>query len=346
MLRPSRCVLINVRAVSFPRVAVVLAALALLLAPAAASAQSFRGSLSVPSVRGWSSDNTRLLMAASATVDQPCEERFGRRICDGYSPVVATVAATEPCSVGSASSWSGPSELWEPSKSYTAYWWEWPTLESGPKRACLYANTTPFGYVLLAEATYEVPAPTTRPGTPPNDFYNCEDFAYQEQAQIYYGATDPHRLDADGDGIACEELPRRGTTPAGDYEPYLTVAEAKEVVRYGLKRRFGSRWTRGARKTISCPVRTSDTTVGCKTSWTHRRMRYRTHVVVQETQTDYPYSVKLVSRKRISSRASSAHVRGGSSAVVASDDAEQQVLAFTAATIAERRGRALERISK
>lgn len=43
--------------------------------------------------------------------------------------------------------------------------------------------------------------------------FNCSDFATQEQAQAVYNQdpSDPNRLDADGDGIACEELPRAGT---------------------------------------------------------------------------------------------------------------------------------------
>ena len=42
---------------------------------------------------------------------------------------------------------------------------------------------------------------------------NCDDFEFQEEAQAVYDAdpTDPNRLDADNDGIACEELPSRGT---------------------------------------------------------------------------------------------------------------------------------------
>ncbi|MFZ4300346.1 excalibur calcium-binding protein [Streptomyces cinereoruber] len=45
---------------------------------------------------------------------------------------------------------------------------------------------------------------------------NCRDFRFQEDAQAVFDLdrTDPHRLDEDqgpDDGIACEELPRRGT---------------------------------------------------------------------------------------------------------------------------------------
>lgn len=41
---------------------------------------------------------------------------------------------------------------------------------------------------------------------------DCGDFAFQEDAQAVFDAdpTDPNRLDADNDGIACEALLRRG----------------------------------------------------------------------------------------------------------------------------------------
>ena len=44
------------------------------------------------------------------------------------------------------------------------------------------------------------------------DDRNCADFATQLDAQIFYEAEggpkdDPHNLDADGNGLACEDLP-------------------------------------------------------------------------------------------------------------------------------------------
>jgi LPXTG-motif cell wall-anchored protein len=49
--------------------------------------------------------------------------------------------------------------------------------------------------------------PTPSPG--PGDVLNCEDFTTQSEAQAVLDAdlSDPNRLDADGDGIACETLP-------------------------------------------------------------------------------------------------------------------------------------------
>jgi hypothetical protein len=40
--------------------------------------------------------------------------------------------------------------------------------------------------------------------------YDCSDFASQAEAQRFFeqaGPGDPHRLDRDNDGIACETLP-------------------------------------------------------------------------------------------------------------------------------------------
>lgn len=37
--------------------------------------------------------------------------------------------------------------------------------------------------------------------------YDCADFSTQSQAQAYLTPGDPHRLDGDNDGVACESLP-------------------------------------------------------------------------------------------------------------------------------------------
>jgi Excalibur calcium-binding domain len=42
------------------------------------------------------------------------------------------------------------------------------------------------------------------------DDLDCSDFATQEEAQEYLLPGDPHGLDADNDGIACESLPSGG----------------------------------------------------------------------------------------------------------------------------------------
>ncbi|HEU4904775.1 MAG TPA: excalibur calcium-binding domain-containing protein [Solirubrobacterales bacterium] len=43
---------------------------------------------------------------------------------------------------------------------------------------------------------------------------DCADFATQEEAQEHLLPGDPHRLDGDNDGVACETLPH-GTTDTG-----------------------------------------------------------------------------------------------------------------------------------
>ncbi len=55
------------------------------------------------------------------------------------------------------------------------------------------------------------------------DNLNCDDFAFQEdaQAELQRDPSDPNRLDNDNDGIACEELPTRGTA-----EPTTTTSSS------------------------------------------------------------------------------------------------------------------------
>src|SRR4051794_38862794 len=57
--------------------------------------------------------------------------------------------------------------------------------------------------------------PATAPSQP-TESVDCSDFAYQEDAQAYLLPGDPHHLDADRDGVACQSLPRRsaGAAPA------------------------------------------------------------------------------------------------------------------------------------
>ena len=60
-------------------------------------------------------------------------------------------------------------------------------------------------------------------GAPPTPgsggVFDCADFDYQETAQVIFEAdpSDPHNLDPDTDGIACEELPPRPDVPVGGF---------------------------------------------------------------------------------------------------------------------------------
>ncbi len=63
--------------------------------------------------------------------------------------------------------------------------------------------------------------------------YDCADFAWQEDAQAVFDRYpgDPHGLDADGDRIACESLPSRGSAPSPlPYSHNFTADSAPDVV--------------------------------------------------------------------------------------------------------------------
>ena len=58
--------------------------------------------------------------------------------------------------------------------------------------------------------------------------YDCDNFANQAEAEEYLLPGDPYNLDADGDGIACEDLPCPCSyTPGGGREEVTTVTHEK-----------------------------------------------------------------------------------------------------------------------
>lgn len=79
---------------------------------------------------------------------------------------------------------------------------------------------------------------------------DCGDFASQREAQIFFlnhggPGSDPHRLDSDGDGIACESNPAPyyyGTTPPGggasDPEPQLTSVRSSVTLSLNPSKRI------------------------------------------------------------------------------------------------------------
>ena len=74
-----------------------------------------------------------------------------------------------------------------------------------------------------APPTREPAQPTRRPRitpTPEIEDLDCEDFAFQEDAQAVYDQTpgDPYNLDPSGDGFACALLPSR-SAPAAMLRP-------------------------------------------------------------------------------------------------------------------------------
>ena len=52
-----------------------------------------------------------------------------------------------------------------------------------------------------------VPEPSPKAPALPKGDVDCEDFATKAEAQVYLLPGDPHRLDRDGDGQACDSLP-------------------------------------------------------------------------------------------------------------------------------------------
>ena len=58
---------------------------------------------------------------------------------------------------------------------------------------------------------------------------DCPDFATQAAAQAAYDAVpgDPERLDGDNDGVACEDLPSRGTSSTGSGATGTTTSSSQ-----------------------------------------------------------------------------------------------------------------------
>lgn len=73
------------------------------------------------------------------------------------------------------------------------------------------------GLVVVAASVLFLAGPTGVAGAAKSerDIYNCSDFESEEDAQAILDEdlSDPHRLDADKDGIACESLPSKPESP-------------------------------------------------------------------------------------------------------------------------------------
>ena len=68
------------------------------------------------------------------------------------------------------------------------------------------ASDTTVPETTAPETTVSEPAVPETTASPAGD-YGCADFRTQEEAQAYLTPGDPYVLDADGNGLACEELP-------------------------------------------------------------------------------------------------------------------------------------------
>lgn len=65
------------------------------------------------------------------------------------------------------------------------------------------------GYLLSGSESSSSPSNDSYKSEVTRD-YDCSDFSTHREAQAFFeseGSGDPHRLDRDGDGIACETLP-------------------------------------------------------------------------------------------------------------------------------------------
>jgi hypothetical protein len=164
-------------------------------------------------------------------------------------------------------------------------------LPIGAVHLCLWLQpwAPPGNDRLMGEVSFNnIPAsPPTAAGAP--DDKNCDDFKFQEDAQSQLLPGDPYRLDADHDGIACEDLPSR--------DRYLSLREAATLARTKLAHQYARRWTAGREKRVACTLRTSYRTVGCVATWMHGHTRYRAGVVVQKVLGIVRVSAKIISRR-------------------------------------------------
>jgi hypothetical protein len=241
-----------------------VACLCALTAAATVNAATFyTGSISPPQVSPDGGSVT-----AQITVTATCDST----VYCGFFPEVTTVPATQPCvNVITGSTWVGTlqSSLYGSTgplvAAEMASWLEWPTLFNGAKHACLYAKTGSDAPFLVAQADYVVPAPPVY--VPP----------------VYVPpVTTP----------APAPAPVSRPTPTIDVPvpQSLSRTEAVSEMRGWLKRKYGRRWTRGQRRTVKCPVRSSAAQLGCYGVWRyHHRVLSRTEVIT-ETEDSYVFS--------------------------------------------------------
>ncbi len=108
---------------------------------------------------------------------------------------------------------------------------------------------------------------------------DCSDFKSQKQAQKFFKKhnpkKDPHYLDADNDGIACEDNPcpcshrvaSSKSLPTRDRTQRMTIPMAKFYISRSLKDQYGHVWTDGSRKTWKRCKNVSAVRVSCGLAW-------------------------------------------------------------------------------
>lgn len=126
--------------------------------------------------------------------------------------------------------------------------------------------------VLLVFAAVAAALIGPSPALPGMD-YDCADFANQAEAQEYLLPGDPYRLDADNDGIACEDLPCPCSNEAGSGNegddpapppPYRLSKAAARHASNALARRFVRRNPRVDSATVGNCRRLAERRIDCR----------------------------------------------------------------------------------
>lgn len=138
-----------------------------------------------------------------------------------------------------------------------------------------------FAMTLLATA-----ALTQAPSPAQARDYDCADFANQAEAQEYLLPGDPHRLDGDNDGVACEDLPcpcsytSPGEGPSEETAPsrppyHLSRAAARRAARVEVREFVGRNFQVTAGSVGQCQ-RLAERRVDCRGVARGRTARTRT----------------------------------------------------------------------
>ncbi len=72
--------------------------------------------------------------------------------------------------------------------------------------------------------SYSEPLKAINP-SPADDLFDCTDFTYQEDAQLFLEEGDPNKLDPDGNGKACDQLPKQPDYTDIDYSDIFDCSD-------------------------------------------------------------------------------------------------------------------------
>jgi hypothetical protein len=266
--------------------ATVIVAGLLIASPAQAGQVS--GQLQVTQIAGSS-------VAFSVTAARTCAPA---EYC-GYFAVIDELEGDVACPSARGGSdarvwWVGDVQDTGPStESATQQPYSWSATATGAVRLCLYVYANSIYHVLggvtvvpggtppaAASGQAVVPGPATpatpsvpsaptpavpAPTPPSAPEASCDDYEYRQDAQDALDG-DPSlqkALDANGDGVACGQLPRRISRVAT-----LGKAEAARFAAVALRRSYGGRFTSRTGWAISCG-RLSRVRVRCAVRWRH-----------------------------------------------------------------------------